>query len=131
MVTEKVANPKAEVLKFVEEFDKHLGILSQIFGGLRSLRSTVVQLANDEASLDRRVKAAEARLSEVGRDVERQLSSVSEGSRAIMERISEKERNADKMRSELEVKLSEVNRQLKDLDDARRKVDAELAAVGK
>lgn len=128
MVTE---NPKSEVLAFVEKFDKFGEGVAAFLVSLKGLRSAVVQLANDEVSIDRRVKAAQDKLRQAEEEASSRLASFTQGSRAIMERVSEKERLADKMRQEFETKIAEVNRQLSDLEDTRKKLDAEYATLSK
>lgn len=128
MVTKSEA--AAETHAFIESYAKFAEQVGKFMSDFRTFRSSVIQLANDEVSLVGRVKEAEKRLREIDEQVAAKLASVSQGSRAIMERISEKELAADKMKRELEQKIEEVNRQMSEVQDMRRQADAALTAAG-
>jgi hypothetical protein len=119
----------AELTKFYQKYQVRVGWFSEFLADVNGLRARLVFLLNQEEALDRRNKAAELNLSQVEREAQNRLQNVEQGHRAIIDRLSQKERELDQaksavekaeqhnanMRVELELKSEALERKIKGL----------------
>lgn len=92
----------AELTKFYQKYQARAGWFGEFLADVNALRARLVFLLNHEESLERRTKAAELNLAQVEREAQTRLQNVEQGHRAIIDRLSQKERELDRMKSEQE-----------------------------
>jgi SpoU rRNA methylase family enzyme len=119
----------AELTKFYQKYQTKAAWFGEFLADINALRARVVFLLNKEDALEKNTKAAELNLSQVEREAQNRLQNVEQGHRAIIDRLSQKERELDQAKSavekaeqtcanlrvELELKSEALDRKLKGL----------------
>lgn len=119
----------AHVSAFMQKWEGRVGLLGDFLNDLKGLRYDVVTLRNQREALERQNKDALIELEKVKREAATRLQSIEMGNRALVERLTSKEIELDRIKSECAKREAKADQARLDYEMAKSALDQKMAAV--
>jgi len=113
---EAVNEALVQLRQLYKDFNSVSASVSALSAKMRSFETGIVQLLNFEDAAERRKKAAEINLASVEQQAKTRLMNIEQNNRTIIDRLSQKEMEAERKMAEAVAKLADADRRVNDAE---------------
>ena len=85
----------AKTRKFYQEYVNKKAVLERFLADMKGMEGVIIQLLNSESAIDARIKAKEIDLARIEKECATRISNMERGLRALTERLTKKESEAE------------------------------------